>query len=157
MSGWNQTYGMANAETAASFVPFYKKNLIRAKRPELRRSLVQVPRNSLNDFVEFDNNNNNNNNKLSVIIIISSLLFGQAHCQTIIRWWRPTSSHCLYSFTLCGRRYGLSQSCRDWTESQGRSWWRTVGNTHWELVTCSISQGELEVDDLSRLKRVQAH
>ena len=30
---------------------------------------------------------------------------------------------------------------------------RTVGNTHWELVTCSISQGELEVRDLSRSKR----
>ena len=54
--------------------------------------------------------------------------------RTLIRWWRPTSSHCLYAFTLCGRRYGLSQSCRDWTESQGRSWWRTVGNTHWELA-----------------------
>ena len=27
------------------------------------------------------------------------------------------------------------------------------GNTHWELVTCSISQGELEVGDFSQSKR----
>ena len=45
---------LANSEGTS----FYKKNLIRAKRPELRMSLVQIPRNSLHDFVEFDNNNN---------------------------------------------------------------------------------------------------
>ena len=58
LSGRNRTYGMAYAETAASFMPFLQRKTDTSIRRELRRSLVEIPRNSVHDFVEFDNNNN---------------------------------------------------------------------------------------------------